>query len=397
MFGVGWGFRGIEVRYLFTRLFGAAICSMSISTGFAQSCDAPYVVKTGDTLSLIAERVYGSVLEYERLHLANRDIIGPDPSILVLGETIYIPCTEQAATFVSIPTEQQTATVDTAYNFADNWNVQLNVDQVAALLDDQAIQLVDIRPAKDHGDGIIAGAISMPFSDWRGEDANPNLPPSDAKLSTVIGSAGLRLDLPIVITGANDAAFETGRAAYVYWLLKSAGAERIALMTGGHKAWASAGLPQSDTPQVFAAYTADLHIADTWRATTEDVRAISEGEAPGVLVDARPDKMFNKRAKDGTQLASTLPGAANISVPASHSLLSKSNNDPLTLLTRLKDQSVNWKYEPVINFCNTGELGALNWFHASEVVGIENVKLYPESSHGWVDEGLELSTASPNN
>ena len=37
------------------------------------------------------------------------------------------------------------------------------------------------------------------------------------------------------------------------------------------------------------------------------------------------------------------------------------------------------------------DLGALNWFYASEVAGIENVKLYPESVTGWLADGGVLA------
>lgn len=37
----------------------------------------------------------------------------------------------------------------------------------------------------------------------------------------------------------------------------------------------------------------------------------------------------------------------------------------------------------VITFCKSGQMSALNWYYASELASIPNVKLYPESLIGW--------------
>lgn len=387
--------------FLIRRILLSSALVLFPLTSAAQSCDNWYEVQSGDTLSRIADRAYGSVREYEKVYQANLEVIGPDPARIEIGMRLYLPCETVEApasepVVVAAPVVKETTPfISVAGKLTQAWDLQPDINQVNELINQNAVQVLDIRPAKSADKGMMPGAISLPLDLWRPNKSNPGQPPSDLELSQLVGQAGLRLDLPIVIVNSNSAAFDTGRGAFVYWILKSAGGQQLALMTGGFKAWKTAGLPIADFPGVYEPYKADLILADTWRATADEVREISLGNKPGVLVDARPDKFFNKRSKDGTQLASTLPGASNLSVPASHSLLKKTNNDPLALLMRLKDQSVNWQNEPVVNFCDTGELGALNWFHASEVAGIANVKLYPESSHGWVEDGRELSTAIP--
>lgn len=53
---------------------------------------APFhTVGTGDTLSRIARRYYGSSSAWTKLYRLNRDIIGPDPDQLVLGMTLKLP------------------------------------------------------------------------------------------------------------------------------------------------------------------------------------------------------------------------------------------------------------------------------------------------------------------
>ena len=44
----------------------------------------------------------------------------------------------------------------------------------------------------------------------------------------------------------------------------------------------------------------------------------------------------------------------------------------------------------LVSFCNTGHWASTNWFALSEIAGIPNVKLYPESMVGWSKRGGEV-------
>ena len=52
-----------------------------------------YVVQPGDTLSRIARQFYGDAwaTSWQRIHEANRDVIGDDPGRLRVGMTLQIP------------------------------------------------------------------------------------------------------------------------------------------------------------------------------------------------------------------------------------------------------------------------------------------------------------------
>lgn len=47
--------------------------------------------------------------------------------------------------------------------------------------------------------------------------------------------------------------------------------------------------------------------------------------------------------------------------------------------------------DALVAFCNTGHWASTNWFALSELAGIENVKLYPESLVGWSNAGLPMA------
>jgi polar amino acid transport system substrate-binding protein len=64
------------------------------STAQAQAaeCGTPYTVRSGDTLSQIASRIYGSAGDFQIIFSANSAEIGSDPSIIRVGSELQIPC-----------------------------------------------------------------------------------------------------------------------------------------------------------------------------------------------------------------------------------------------------------------------------------------------------------------
>jgi nucleoid-associated protein YgaU len=50
-----------------------------------------YVVKSGDSLSKIARRVYGDAKQWTRIYDANRALIGDDPDLIHPGQNLVIP------------------------------------------------------------------------------------------------------------------------------------------------------------------------------------------------------------------------------------------------------------------------------------------------------------------
>lgn len=58
-------------------------------------CGGTYTVGRGDTLSRIAQRVYGDRDKYLLLHEVNRAVIGPNPALLEVGMVLTVPCLDE--------------------------------------------------------------------------------------------------------------------------------------------------------------------------------------------------------------------------------------------------------------------------------------------------------------
>jgi len=50
-----------------------------------------YVVKSGDSLSKIARRIYGDGKQWTRIYEANRELIGKNPDLIQPGQNLVIP------------------------------------------------------------------------------------------------------------------------------------------------------------------------------------------------------------------------------------------------------------------------------------------------------------------
>jgi nucleoid-associated protein YgaU len=50
-----------------------------------------YVVKSGDSLSKIARRIYGDAKKWPRIYEANKDLIGSNPDLIQPGQNLVIP------------------------------------------------------------------------------------------------------------------------------------------------------------------------------------------------------------------------------------------------------------------------------------------------------------------
>jgi thiosulfate/3-mercaptopyruvate sulfurtransferase len=267
---------------------------------------------------------------------------------------------------------------------------------LVAVVESAAPLILDIRSpgaaddAATYAGGHIAGAVNAPYALFRGPAENPGQVPSEAALTEVLQSLGVTADRPTVIVhqGANDTDF--GAAARVYWTLKSSGVSNLAILNGGIKAWTEAGLPLGRTAVTPERSTIQVTFSNEWLATEEDVLAVVSGDAQATLLDARPESFWAGRE---AHAEAARPGTLPQSEFFTHS--NWFSGGPVIVdaaAARELAQSAGYTDDAaLISFCNTGHWAATNWFALSELAGIENVRLYPESMVGWSNAGHEMA------
>lgn len=272
----------------------------------------------------------------------------------------------------------------------------LDPTDLMEVMDDANALILDIRArggadtAGSYLAGHIAGAVNAPYALFRGPVQNPGQLPAEADLTRVLQSLGVAADRPTVIVHQGRDATDFGSAARVYWTLKSSGVSNLAILNGGINAWVAAGQPLDTAPVTPRPGTIEVAFSHRWLATEADVRAVVEDREKAVLIDARPEEFWEGRtAHEAAARPGTLPQSR---------LFTHSNwfrNGPAIMdasaAAALAAEAGYGDGDALISFCNTGHWAATNWFALSELAGIEDVRLYPESMVGWSNAGHEMA------
>jgi len=218
---------------------------------------------------------------------------------------------------------------------------------------------------------------------WRGPAHSPGtLPPLD-KLTEQVRQLGLAPERHAVVVSSGANVSDFGAAARVYWTLKYLGLTQLSVLNGGMQAWQQAQQPLTQEASAAPApspYQPQLNTAIL--ATQADVLA-NVGSQQVKLIDARPKNFYEGETKAPTAaVPGTIQGALNIA----HSVWFEPNSNQIVAPERARAIAAEQFPEVVgdsIAFCNTGHWAATDWFALSELVGLPNIRMYPESLAQW--------------
>jgi thiosulfate/3-mercaptopyruvate sulfurtransferase len=271
------------------------------------------------------------------------------------------------------------------------WSKLIGPSQMSELIATGGVVILDIRAPKDYAAGHIAGALNAPYGTWRGPKENPGRRLTDAQLTQRLQSLGIVPGNRVVVTYQGKNTTDFGAAARVYWTLKSAGLNQIAILNGGIASWTAAGQGLSTEAAVAAPSSASFTLSDEWLITREGVQDVLAGDRQSTMIDARPMAFWEgKKKHPAAKRAGTLEGALQIT----HDSWFPGSKTEVTAADRVMEIAEAAGYAPddkeLVSFCNTGHWAATNWFAMSELAGVEGVKLYPESMVGWANSGGAL-------
>lgn len=270
--------------------------------------------------------------------------------------------------------------------------------ELAPKLGDSKLRIVDIRDGKIDGKsayelGHIAGAQHAPYSKWRGPADSPGKLPSAGVLTTLIQQLGIDPTTAVVVVYEGKSSTDFGSAARVYWTLKAAGVPALSVLNGGMTAWRAAGLPVSTETSVRAPSSFQVTLDPRLIATRDEVAQVVNNRSARLL-DARPASYFAGETRHiAAKTPGTIVGARNVSHEVWFTKDAKLL--PADDIKRVAQQSGVHTDQPTISFCNTGHWAATNWFVLSELLGHNDVKLYPESVVDWSNAGLAMDNV-PN-
>ncbi len=167
----------------------------------------------------------------------------------------------------------------------------------------------------------------------------------------------------------------------LWWMLKWAGHEAVAVLDGGLQAWEAAGGDiESGPPAARAPGHFSLSAEKARLATTADVAA-NLGRPAQTLVDARAAPRFRGEVEPLDPVAGHIPGALNR--PFSSNLDTDGRFKPADVL-RAEFEALLGQRDPstVVHHCGSGVSAVPNLL-AMEVAGLGRGKLYAGSWSEW--------------
>lgn len=93
---------------------GGALFASAPATAQSLACGGTYTIQRGDTLQKVTRMAYGEGLSFNFLYRANRDVVGPNPSLIEVGMVLQIPCRDGQTAGAAAPAPAPTAASSTA-------------------------------------------------------------------------------------------------------------------------------------------------------------------------------------------------------------------------------------------------------------------------------------------
>ncbi|CRK55792.1 Thiosulfate sulfurtransferase, rhodanese [Alloactinosynnema sp. L-07] len=270
-------------------------------------------------------------------------------------------------------------------------------DLLSAIDSPNAPVLVDVRwrlggPSgrEDYAAGHLPGAVYLDLdTDLAAEpgEGGRHPLPDPADLERVLRAAGVRADRPVVAYDADNGSV----AARVWWLLRWAGHQDVAVLDGGYAAWVAHGGPV-DTA-VVVPRPGDIEVRPGGMPVLDagDAAAMARD---GILLDARAPERYRGDVEPIDPRAGHVPGAVNAPF-AGHLGEDGRWKRAGALAERFAEIGVR-AGEPVGAYCGSG-VTASSVVLALEVAGVTTPErpaaLYAGSwSHWCVDQGRPVAT-----
>ncbi len=249
----------------------------------------------------------------------------------------------------------------------------------------QALVLLDLRPAESFAAGHIPGACHLDLFGVSLIDTDPA--PLEAFLwmiAHLFASRGASADRTVIVYDEQSGM----RAARAFWFLECFGHPDARLLDGGFREWQRGGRPVAT--KALAPISSEWAVGrvDTWLATWRDVRD-RLGQADVVILDTRSEGEYcgtTVRAKRG----GAIPGAVHVewtrNLDASGAFKSAA-----TLREMYESVGVTPDRE-VITYCQGGYRAAQTYL-ALRLLGYPRVRTYIGSWKEWGDkEELPIET-----
>ncbi len=231
------------------------------------------------------------------------------------------------------------------------------------------------------------------FIDLTSELAEPESPfpftrPTAERIERVLSLAGIGNQHPVVVYSNSSPMWATR----LWWLLRSAGHDRTAVLDGGFAKWHKEDRPTSSDPCNYpeATFEADMRESD-WASKQEVREAIRDGST--CTINALPKALHTGEVEMGYARPGRIQGSENVSFH----LLLDSDSGELKSPSELREQFAKtgvFERERAITYCGGGIAATLDAL-ALTLAGHPNVAVYDGSLNEWsADVEMPMETGT---
>lgn len=233
--------------------------------------------------------------------------------------------------------------------------------------------------AQQYREGHIPGALFASLEhDLSGSKSGANgrhpLPSPEAFVAWM-GRQGLKPGDTIICYDANNGSM----ASRLWWLLRWAGHDAVAVLDGGLAKWVKEGRPVSAEAPSFPA---TRYPARVRAAMAADVGAVAANLGKELLVDARAAARFRGEQEPIDPVAGHIPGAVN-RFNGENVNADGTFKDAATLRREYEILLGGRKPAEVVNYCGSGVAACHNLL-AMEIAGLPGSRLYAGSWSEWI-------------
>lgn len=275
-------------------------------------------------------------------------------------------------------------------NSTMNWQTLVSAETLADALGRDGLVVLDARVSlvdraageaayrAAHIPGARHADLDRDLSDHGKQGAGRHPWPDAGSFTAVLGRWGITPEHQVVAYDAGDGALA---AARVWFLLRTLGHARVAVLDGGWARWTALGLPVDDAlprPQA-TQYRGEF---DNRRLMNSDA-VQTHLQAGGVLLDARARERFRGDVEPIDRVAGHVPGARNR--PYADNLRDGQFKPAQELTDEFAQLLGTHGPEEVVAMCGSG-VTACHHLLAMEHAGLHGAKLYTGSWSGWISD-----------
>lgn len=258
-----------------------------------------------------------------------------------------------------------------------NAGLLVETADLANLLSQPGVRVLDARPPEEYRQGHIPGAVNLPAPSTDSLESNrQGFPLPLDRAQDLFRAAGVNAGSRVIVYDNQGNRF----SARVFYVLEFFGHQHAQVLNGGFPKWQREGRPTTiEAPSVPA--------GDFVAAARGDVIATSEwvakhlADAKVKVVDARSPEEFSGESVQGPR-GGHVPGAVNIEWTRAldagdvKTILASADLEKLLAAAQVKPE------QEIVTYCQSGMRASLIYF-ALRLLGYPRVRLYDGSWADW--------------